>query len=239
MVFCNMFNGFNMKINFLIGFFLSIFFWSCQSNNTSPDIPIEPLQAEVYLRYLETEQQLKAEISFTTVDSTKESKPKKMDEVLFQKLAMQEKKIKNNYRYQLSRIVSLSEQFDFEYDNKGKNAAVPSISINPIEDFFIQGNQISKSTKNTIAFKGKLLKANESLILLFSDSNNKVTTVAIAGPSSDLGITLYPAQIKGLKLGKGSLYMVRRQRIEEKNNDFTLTGLTEYYTKVIEVQIEE
>lgn len=231
-------NIWRIKNNLLLGLCFSIWMISCQSS-TSPEIKIEPIQAEVYLRYLETEQQIKSEISFATIDSTKKVIPTKMEEVLFQKTAMDGKKIRNSFRYQFRQIAAFTRQYNFEFNKDGQDYPTQTIEINPIEDYFIKGDIISKSTKNTLVFKGKLLKANESLILLFSDENNVVETVAIAGPSSDLGVTLYPEQLKDLKLGKGKLYLVRKQRIEEKRGDFNLTGLTEYYTKVIEIEVVE
>lgn len=233
-----MFNTLKMNVCLPVCLILSLLILSCQSNRKS-ETNQQLLEAEVYLRYLQSEKQLKAEISFFVVDSTKKMMPKMMDEVLFHKKVMSGKKVQNLFRYQLIQTGSLVEKYNFEYSHSGKPLQEQNIFINPIEDYFIKGEIISKSSNTTIVFKGKLLKSNENLILLFSDDNNKVSTVAIAGPSSSLGISILPKQIKELALGKGKLYMVRRQTINAKTETFNLTGLTEYYSKVIDIEVIE
>lgn len=222
--------------NFLIAFILLLScFISCESLQKESK-QTEKLQIDFYIRYLQSDKQVKAEISFSEMDSIKKIIPKRMKEVLFQGQALDGQKILNQYRYTMTKENDFPENYKLSYRSNGQEIHEQLISINPIADFTIKKNKISKKIGTTITFDDQL-KANEELVILISDENNRTSTIKIKELSSDFMVKILPEQVANLNLGKGSVYIVRKQLIEKEEANHLLKGRTEFYTAVKELEI--
>ena len=222
-----------LSIAFILLFSL---YFSCnatQKKSAQADI----LKIAYYVRYLHSDKQVKAEISFSEiVDSTKKIIPKKMEEVLFQNNVLDGKKIADQYKYQGAMQIPFADHFDFSYrDNTQQVAAIQAVSINPVTDFTIKKNKVSKLGGTTLTLAGNPLLAEEAIVVLLSDVNNKTVTLF----AKELAIKINPEKVKDLSLGQGTIYTVRKQNIAETNTNYQLTGLTEYYSEVKEIEIVE
>jgi len=209
---------------------------SCESSKKE-SIQSEKLQIDYYLRYLQSDKQVKAEISFSEIDSIKKIIPKRMNEVLFQGDALDGKRVLNQYRYQTTQANDFSESYSFDYRLNGEETQKQPISIQPITDFTIKKNKISKTVGTTIILDANALEENEEIIVLISDEDNKTSTIKIKESSPDLMVKILPEQVSNLSSGKGTAYIVRKQLIEIDQPSAHVKGKTEYYTAVKALEI--
>ncbi len=208
---------------------------SCESSQKQ-SIQKDILKIDYYVRYLQSDKQVKAEISFSEViDSTQKLLPKRMNEVLFQDSALDGKKVKDTYKYQLTKQIPFVEPYNFAYRDDTKEIANHSISLNPVTDFSIKKNKVSKLGGTILTLVGNPLQKNETIVILLSDAKNKTSTFF----AKELSITISPEKVKDLSLGQGSIYVVRKQVVENTSAFRQLSGLTEYYSEVKEIEIVE
>jgi len=194
------------------------------------------LKIDYYVRYLHSDKQVKAEISFSEViDSTKKLLPKRMKEVLFQNNALDEKKSTESYKYRFTKKIPFVDTCRFVYRNNTQQINLPPVIINPIDDFSIKKNKVSKLGGTNITVMGNPLQKQESIVILISDANNKTVTFL----ANALSIEIVPEKIGDLSLGQGTIYAVRKQRVEDISTIQQLTGLTEYYSEVKIIEIVE
>lgn len=221
---------------FLFAFILLFSFcFSCKSEQKER-LKTEKLQINFYLRYLQPDKQVKAAISFSTLDTTKKVIPKKMEEVLFQEIVLDGQKSQNQYQYQTVQEMAFVENYSFGYRTNANANQKLDIRICPILDFIIKKGKISKKVGSSIKLEGKELQKNEALLLLISDKNTKTNTIKIQSLSDKLTINISPEQIANLEVGKATVYIVRQQTIEEKANNF-IKGRTEFYTDAKNIEI--
>lgn len=207
--------------------------FSCESTQKE-SLQKDILKIDYYVRYMHSDKQVKAEISFSEIiDSTKKMIPKRMEEVLFQNNALDGQKIKDSYQYQLTQQIPFVDTYTFTYRDYTQQVATQSIPLYLIADFSIKKNKVSKLGGTTLTLEGAPLQAEESIVILLSDTNNKTVTIL----SQELSITIPPKKVKDLALGQGAIYAVRKQKVDVVAADYQLTGLTEYYSKVKEIEI--
>ncbi len=223
----------SLSIAFIL---LLCFYFSCETTQKQ-SLQNDILKIDYYVRYLQSDKQVKAEISFSEiVDSTKKIVPKRMEEVLFQNSALDGKKVKDTYKYQLAKQSPFVDTYNFAFRDYTQQVANQPVSINPIADFSIKKNKVSKLGGTTISLEGKPLQEEESIIILLSDANNKTITFF----AKALAINISPEKISGLTLGQGTIYAVRKQNLNETSAaSYQLKGLTEYYSEVKEIEIVE
>ena len=225
------------KTNWLLIVFILLlsFYFSCESAQKK-SLQNDILKIDYYVRYMESDKQVKAELSFSeVVDSTKKVIPKRMKEVLFQDNALDGKKVKDSYKYQLNKKIPFSDTFNFAFRDNTKEIVNQSILINSITDFSIKKNKVSKLGGTTLTLIGNPLQKEESIVILLSDTNNKTITFY----SKDLSFNILPEKISDLSLGSGTIYVVRKQLLAIYSDSHQLTGVTEYYSEVKEIEIVE
>lgn len=195
------------------------------------------LQVEYYIRYMQTDKQVKVEISFTEMDSTKKRTPKMMEEVLFMDNALSGEKAGNKYRYQLTKEMPFAQNYAWSYRLSNGETMTNDIGIAPISDFVIKKGKVSKTAGTNLTFEGEVLSNKEMLVLLLSDVNNKTVTIKTGNHSRNSPITILPEQVNQLAVGKGTLYIVKQQKSQTAATGVQVTGLTEYYStgKAIEI----
>ena len=98
---------------------------------------------------------------------------------------------------------------------------------------------ISKANGMTLIVRGGLLEKDESLVLLFSDTNNRASTVTVNGPSNSIEHFIPPTNLANLTLGSGKLYLVKKKdEVVEEKRSKTISSI-EFYSKTIDVEIKE
>ena len=197
------------------------------------------LQVDYYVRYLQSDKQLKVNISFTEIDSTEKIMPKKMEEVLFVNQVLNGKKVGNAYRYQLATKIPFAEKYGLTYRLNQTATDSLTIQMETLSDFSIKKGKVSKTAGTNLTFEGLEESTKETLVLLFSDVNNRTATIKIGNHPVNAPITILPEQVNHLAVGKGNVYLVKKQTIQASSATTELIGLTEYYSAVKEIEIIE
>ncbi len=197
------------------------------------------LQVEYYVRYLQTDKQVKASISFMEIDSTKKRMAKRMEEVLFANNSLNGEKVGNQYRYQLTKELPFAAKYDWSYRLNNTKTVTNKINIEPISDFVIKKGKVSKTAGTNLTFEGVELSSKETLVLLLSDANNKTVTIKIDNHPRNAPITILPEHVNRLAVGSGTLYLVKKENIQTESDGIQVTGLTEYYSTVKAIEVIE
>lgn len=221
-------------------FGLAIGLGGCQNNTPRQPKPQEKLFIDFFVRYLSDESQLKAQASFSEGISPDDSKAKQIEGgVAFQNSGMTEQNLQGKViRYELVRSGDYTGNFPFNFKDEEGQQREYILKMSPIEDFFIKG-AISKSKGMTLVVNGGLIKANEQLVLLFSDEDSRAYSITLSGPAKTIEFSLSPEQTAPLRPGPGQLYLVKRQDNIEENDEISLVSSIEYYTTAIDIEVIE
>ncbi|MDX1941198.1 MAG: hypothetical protein SFU99_11645 [Saprospiraceae bacterium] len=210
---------------------------ACQSEK----ITSKYIFADFFVRYLETERQLKAHAAFFEGDSLETATPIIFEtNVKLQNFEMKPRQVEEDkrIRYVFNGTGAYDSTFIFQYtDQKGRDQAF-KMSMSPIRDFSVkEGASLSKGMVVTLDCDP--FKANESLILLFTSEKNQSAMAEFQGPF-DLKELVVPAvQIAEVQPGVNFLYLVKKQQTIVKAPKMETTSSIEFYSKTIEVQINE
>ena len=217
--------------------FLSVLCCSSCNNQEKPT-PKAILFEDYFIRYLSPEQQIKAQAIFAEGDTITHTQAKTfLGGVSFQGSGMSERKISSQLiRFEETRKMDYTNSFSFRYKNEEGNDATHVINMSPIEDFFLKSS-VSKTNGLDIVVKGGILSKQESLVFLFSDKENIAASIELKGPTNTIEFHLPPTQFSKLSIGKGKLYLVKKQSTLEKTGNRDIHAEIEYYTKDIEIEI--
>ncbi len=222
----------NLKYIFFIG--LLFFIGSCASEATSdstvPDKNDQQLYADFFIRFLTTENALKAEAQFKEGLNKTNAIPKEFpDAVQFDGLDMKLKKIKSQLlRYSSEQRKMYQGKHKFGLTNEGEKYEV-SIQMSPIKNFDVE-QPLRVGDGIDISWEGDPLRKNESIVLLFTDKNNKASSYTINGPTNGNNSKVPAAKSPKLESGNGQLYLVKKQEVVGKNNNLDYKSNVEYYT---------
>lgn len=227
-----------MKYRLQVLTLLLVPFIGCRNNE--PAEPKPRLFGDFFVRFLAEGDGLKAQVSFYEGISLETAIPRTMPGgVIFQGSAMQPRDLQGQMiRYSISREAAYSEAFPFRFqalDGKWKEYL---LSMTPVQDFFVKGD-ISRSRGMTLIVNGGLLRDNEKLVLLFSDDQNRASSITLDGPTANIELFLPPEKLQDLKAGPGQLYLVKKQSDLVERPEISLTSSIEYYTKTIAIDVKE
>ncbi len=226
-------------------FFLFVFalvFCACSNEQKpAPTIPQTNAYSNFYVRYLQDDQELKAEATFKIGDSLKTATIQAIQKVSFEDHPMDLKDLgKNGIRYRSKKSgqafkgnytfnATINEQQHFDYP----------ISIDPIESFSIKEKKLSRSKGATIAWEGTALKKGELLVVFFINPDKKPASLTINGPSNASEIFLAAKNLSQLKVGTGKLRLIRKVLNKFEEEPQNIASVIEFYTTPIEINIIE
>jgi hypothetical protein len=224
-----------------IGFLFIILFAlnSCKSDQAPEKTP--HLFADYYVRYLETERQLKAHAAFYEGDSVRTARPVQFNStVRFQGDPMNPRHLSpNTIRYIYNGGGNYTaDGFTFQYEDlNGKNQQ-QVLQMAPIEDFSITG-EASHSKGLSLNIKSAPFRENESLVLFFTNvSNNQAYSLEYKGVI-DIPLLIAPGELEGITPGKHVLYLIKKQMNTLKVENMDITSSIEFYSKTIEIPISK
>lgn len=226
-------------MRYLILFFVATAFVACQSESAQE----VPMYADFFVRYLETEEQIKAHASFYEGDTLTTSKSVTFDdEVTFQNNVMQPRQImeNRNFRYVYNGKGDYSDTFTFKFPKStgfGKRAY--TVAMAPIEDFSVKNGVVSLSEGMVLEIQGEPFQANESLVLLFTGEHNVSVAAEFEGPFDVAELDVPAVQLLGVEPGKNALYLVKKQVNADKADNMDVTSSVEFYSKIIDVEVVE
>ena len=216
-----------------------IFLFACLQFNCSSEkqAPQQSLYANFEIRYLKPERHLRAQASFAKGDSINR-KPISFPTVHFEERAMDLKKLSNKVpRYQAEQHTDYQSSFSFRMIDENNKEINYDLQMSPIDSFQIDG-PIQKSKELKLNWYGAPLKENESLILLFTDQDNKASSQNINGPTEKAELSIPAPKLSKLSPGKGQLYLVKKQINFHNDQNSKFRSLIEFYTNSIDIEVQ-
>lgn len=212
---------------------------ACQ--NGSDEQPPPHLFAELFVRYLQAEKELKATATFFEGDSIRTAAPKTMPGgVAFQGSGMEARPLPGGtVRYFLQRKGDYAAEFPFSFKNDKGPKQQYALSMTPIDTFYITEDKASKSQGMSLFARGGRLQPGESLVFLFSDARNQAFSFTLDGPSQGEEYQIPPIQLEGLQPGPHQLYLVKKKKTAERKPGLSVLADLEYYTRVAELEVVE
>ncbi|MBR9919879.1 MAG: hypothetical protein GYB31_03510 [Bacteroidetes bacterium] len=199
----------------------------------------EPLTANFYMRYLADGQEYKAEATFLkNTDGTQEAVEMKGG-VSFQGSAMGKRVLSDQIiRYQYENSGTFPEKITFACK---RESAEPWINFElkmiPVRRFNLP-DTIGTANPAPLILPDGPLTAEEELVLIFSDPQNKAQSITLAGPSEGNSILLPVNQITKLGKGINTIYLVKKQRQKINKEGIDATVELEYYSQTAATFVE-
>lgn len=226
----------------LISAFAIITVLCCSCDNSAPETASKTptIYATLYVRYIQPDQQIKAEATFYEGDSLKTALPKAITGgTTFQNSGMGNRTLQDQViRYGYENTIEYPAQFSFGFKDGAEQPYTHNYSMSPTGDFSIK-EAISKTRGMTLILEGESLKKGERLVLLFSDAENKAYTVEMRGPTRSKEIPINAKQLEKLPVGKGQLYLVKKKLESVKLEFLDINAAAEYYTHSIDIEVVE
>ncbi|MEM8906852.1 MAG: hypothetical protein AAGD05_03315 [Bacteroidota bacterium] len=211
--------------------------WSVWTCAPSPKPTTEKLFAHYEIRYLQQERHLRALAAFQTGDSLA-TQTKSFPTVRLGRQMMEKRNLnRNGFRYQYDQYQAYEQSWNFRCIDEYNREYSYAIDLSPIDSFQIDG-VIPKSGKFKLTWAGTPLQANENLILLFTDAQQRAASQQIKGPSEGASLMIESEGLDQLQAGKGQLYLVKKQWRENESAEMVTSSLAEFYTRSIDIEIE-
>jgi hypothetical protein len=143
------------------------------------------------------------------------------------------------FRYILNRKGAYSANLDFGYKNDDGIPINYDLSMSEIGEFSIKEGTIQKKTGATVVWKGEALDDSQSFVFMFTDKNNKASSISIKGPTNLSETFLPPDAVAKIATGEVQLYLVKKQIRRTQEDNQSIVSVVEYYTSPIEIEVME
>ena len=195
--------------------------------------------ADLFVRYLEGEKELKAYASFYEGDTLRTATPIAINGgVQFIGKAMEKRTLPEfGIRYTATHTGNYRDQFGFTHAGREGHLEEYLLSMTPVDSFAFEGPP-SKQRGATLTVENGTLEAGETLVLFFFGPDNKAYTIDIEGPSAGAAYPLAPDQLRDMPTGPLQLYLVKKRSTVEKGPAITVSKAMEYYTRAIDFVLE-
>jgi len=232
--------------------FAIILFSACQSEPkaevASSGVPSiadsEKLYVNYYVRYMADEKKLKAEVSFFSGAKKQKRNPKTFSEVSLNRVNMRlDETSKANPYYKIEQNKAASARANFQFITESGIQEKDLVVIPSLASISF-GTELSRKKDGLVRWEGEPLGDKESLILLFTNEQERTTSTVINGPSEKSEIVIPSTKLQKIGLGKNRVYIVRKNRIIENKKSLgglprEIRALTEFYSETIELNIVE
>jgi hypothetical protein len=202
----------------------------------------EKISTHYYIRYIADEASLKAEATFFAEDGNQKKKARQFNGVMLGNSEMRLDEFnKEKPYYKLERSNEKLGKTTFRYINDKGHKEQDELILPLLERFTFSGN-ISRSKDNQLSWEGLPLGDKESLVLLFTNEQDRTVSTIVNGPTSEPSIIIDAEKTAKLHKGKNRVYIVRKNRsLENKTGaDGTpreVRALMEYYSLTVDVMV--
>lgn len=223
-------NYFKMKFFSLISLSL-ILLISCKKDNSK-------IYSNFYIRYDDTDENVKAEAVFFVGDTIDNAKPFVPENgVFFDEGAMEQKDLVNRIVFKSERSTDVKPYFEFKYKNKNKTYDKFELPLPYLSSFHINNNSISLDSGFVVKWEGKPLAKNENMVIFITDSKNLDKNILFEGPTENSSINVLSNKLIGLSIGDGSIYLVRKSNNNEIIENLRRSSQAEFYSKASDIHI--
>lgn len=230
-------NQLNMRSNhqyYLFSIFLilaGLAVSGCQSE-TAPKEITSITYANLFIRYIAPQAQLKATVAFREGDSLSTAQPVEIPGgVKYQGQQLEKRRLPGQQvRYRTDIRTAFSNPHRFQFKGADGQAHEITLELNPVDSFSVIGGSASLSEGMQLYIKNEQIETGERIVLLFSDANNKATTITLTNPTVRDTFPISGIRLRKLEPGPYNLYLVKKQHHELDLDGVKATADTEYYT---------
>lgn len=192
--------------------------------------------ADLYVRYLEGENQLKATAIFLEGDTISTARSIALEKgIQFQGEPMKARTLPGGtVRYIVEKRAPKLDTYYFSF---AEQPSMP-VPMPVVDSFSIVGEQASLAKGIELYIK-PLLSAAESMVLFISDANNQATTITLEGPITSQPIRVPAKDIQKLQPGPHELYIIRKKELTKQGEALSTLVNLEYYTLPVEFEVTE
>ena len=234
-----------MKKIFVLFVVLSgLFTFGCQSDSTSTaknnaNTVNEKVFGNLYVRYIQPDNQIKAEASFSQGSDKKNSHPIELKgNVSFQGNVLRPRKILDKLtKYSFEQVEAYKKEYSFEFEINDKKMNIP-MKMASIDSIYPVGN-ISITKGGDFKFLGEPFSDKEKLVAIVSDKTNYATSFVAEKISNENTFHIPSTTFSKFKTGKGTFYLVRKRTTHLNNKNYELITSTEYYSNPVTIKIKK
>ena len=200
----------------------------------------QPIDAEVYVRYMADEQAYQSEMSLRSVSGDKKVKEVEVQDLFFIDGAMEKK------QHHVKGLIYKSESngawvSPIVFKGKMENDKPFNLSLElvPITQFKVKEPQISSTNGFNLVWEGVALSKEESLTILVNDEIGITSSINIKGPTASNETFVASSNLASLGRGQGTMSIVKQRMYEPKTDGVATKATLEYYSKTQSVLIGE
>ena len=200
---------------------------------TQKKLPIS--QIELYVRYEAETQKILAEASFSSLNDKGNIVPLNLQGgVAFLSSNMEKKELPlGKIRFSYEHKGELPETLTLSWNNAKGSKISMTLDAVKIGDFKF----LSENDSYILSFDSPPLTKEESLVLLFTDANQKMLNKQFDGQINGNSILLNNNDLAELSTGKGFLSLVRIKKYTEKGGDYECNTTYSFYSKPIIINL--
>lgn len=188
--------------------------------------------ANLFVRYIAPQGQLKATAAFREGDSLSTAQPVEIPGgVTYQGRQMEARQLPGQQvRYLLDTRSAFAKEHQFRFKAANGTTQEVTLQLAPIDSFSIIGGTASLSEGMELYIKDERIGEGESIVLLFSDENNKATTITLTNPALQDTFPVAAIRLRKLQPGPHRVYLVKKQHQEIDLKGAKVIADIEYYT---------
>jgi hypothetical protein len=204
---------------------------SCQQD-TGPEQTAPSTYANLFVRYIAPQGQLKVTAAFREGDSIATAQPVEIPGgVTYQGQQMEARQLPGQQvRYLLDTRSAFAKEHQFKFKAANGTTQEVTLQLAPIDSFSIIGGTASLSNGMKLYIKDERIEDGQSIVLLFSDENNKATTITLTNPAVQDTFPIAALRLRKLQPGPHRVYLVKKQHQEIDLKGTKAIADIEYYT---------
>ncbi|MEQ8704296.1 MAG: hypothetical protein RIC19_10275 [Phaeodactylibacter sp.] len=203
----------------------------CQQD-AAPEQPATKTYANLFVRYIAPQAQLKVTAAFREGDSLATAKPVELPGgVTYQGQQLEARPLPGQQvRYFADYQSAFMLRHRFQFKSADGQEQEVTLELSPIDSFSVIGGTASLSEGMQLYIKDEQIEEGESIVLLFSDADNKATTITLTNPAVKDTFPVAGIRLRKLEPGPHRVYLVKKQHQEIDLNGVKAIADIEYYT---------
>lgn len=210
---------------------LGLFVSRCQQAPTQEET-VPTTYADLFVRYIAPQAQLKATAAFREGDSLSTARPVEIPGgVKYQGQPLEKRPLPGQQvRYTTDTRSAFTRQHRFQFRGADGQEHEITLALAPVDSFSVVGGTASRSEGLKLYIENEQLEAGESIVLLFSDADNNATTLTLTNPAARDTFPVAGIRLRKLKPGPHKVYLVKKRHQQISLDGVEATADLEYYT---------
>lgn len=224
------------KNNYFLALVLLLLLNACRLSETKEALPKQ--NVDLFVRYLQPEQEYKAEAILLEGDSLPLAKSVRFPEgIRFLDKTLTEVQVTENLlRYSAEFGGTYQAQAKFSFRDKHGTAQSIPLSMEALGAIELKIPTTLEGQVELNLASGGVLKQGESLVLVLTDRSGQASTVTIEGPSTSGSYSFPFISFGNPERGNGEVYLVKKQVRNEQKGKLMVHLVEELYSESLVVR---